>query len=123
MSPRHSMSEFSHGTHIQYVCLPRIAFQAELTFFDMYDKRILMKDRFGRVWSVFMSNAKELIPELTKGTVNAWWTMTKKGAAYGIEIDAKKAVSPSLTVDQDVPLLLEQAQDLNDLIPIFAKIL
>lgn len=105
-----------------YVMLPRISFQAILKYSRIDDKRITMKDRFDRDWSVYNTCADDLLPAMNKGVVETWCTIVKKGAMYGIVVDMKRPLALSIAQDEDVPYMLEHAQDLNLLVPYFQKL-
>lgn len=98
--------------------MPCIRFQAEMTFSHMTDKRIIMKDRFGRKWSVYASHINELVPRMNKGVVEAWWSIVKRGSMYGIVADVESPLG-AVDVDFDVPLMLDTVHDLRSVIPNF----
>ena len=98
----------------EIVELPRIRFQAELTFVRVYDKRIIMADRFGLPWSVYAGDLDALIPAMTKGVVEAWWTIVKRGSMYGLNVDLETPLGV-VVPDRDVPLMLNTAHDLRAL--------
>lgn len=102
----------------EIVELPRVRFQAEMTFVRVNDKRIVMKDRFGRMWSVYGSYIDQLVPLMTKGVIECWWTIVKRGSMYGIVADVESPLG-SVSQDEDVPLMLETAYDLRSLVPNF----
>ncbi len=103
----------------EIVELPRIRFQAELTFERFYDKRLIMTDRFGLHWSVYGGDIDALIPAMTKGVVEAWWTIVKRGSMYGLNVDLATPLGV-VVPDRDVPLMLHTAHDLRALYAPFA---
>jgi hypothetical protein len=102
----------------EVVELPRVRFQAQMTFVCMANKRILMKDRFGRDWSVYGSYIDLLVPRMTKGVIECWWEMTKKSNVYGLTADVEAPLG-KVAQDRDIPLMLEKSTDLNSLRPYF----
>ena len=118
----HTLLEYApyviKAAHPEAVELPRVRFQAQMTFVRMTEKRVLMKDRFGRKWSVYGSYIDLLVPRMTKGVVECWWEMTKKGNVYGLTADVEAPLG-TVGQNQDIPLMLEKATDLNSLWPYF----
>lgn len=102
----------------EVVELPRAKFQAQMTFQYVSEKRIIMKDRFGLDWSVYGSYIDQLVPLMTKGVIECWWVMTKRGSMYGLVADVDTPLGP-LPQDQDVPLMLNATSDIRSLWPQF----
>lgn len=96
-----------------YIMMPMVRFQAELHYRRLSDGRILMLDAYDRTWSVFSSSADEVLPAMQKGVLNAWWTMAKKGKAYGLMVDLKQPLLANVPANLDIPQMLEKVQDLN----------
>lgn len=92
--------------------LPRIRFQAKMTFSTLLDKRIIMKDRFNRSWSVYGSDINILVPAMAQGVVECWWSIVKRGAMYGLNADLNTPIGP-VAHDRDVPLMLDSVSDLR----------
>lgn len=103
----------------EVVELPRIRFQAKMTFATMLDKRIIMKDRFDRSWSVYASDINVLVPVMTNGVVECWWNIVKRGAMYGVNADVHSPLG-LVTPNTDVPLMLHSVTDLRSLEQAFA---
>ena len=96
----------------EVVELPCVRFQAQMTFVCMLGKRVLMKDRFGREWSVYASFINQLVPAMNKGVIECWWEIVKKSNVYGLTADVSAPVGP-VGSNQDVPLMLDTAFDLR----------
>lgn len=95
------------------IMMPRVRFQAKLHYKRLSDGRILMLDEYDRQWSVFGSSADEVLPAMTNGVIEAWWVMAKKGNAYGLTVDLKQALMARILPNQNIPLMLEKANDLK----------
>lgn len=106
-------------THPDYIMMPRVRFQAELTYKRLNQGRVLMSDVYGREWSVFGSDADKLLPAMQRGVLNAWWVMTKKGKAYGLTVDLNTPLMAQVPSNLDIPLMLEKTQDMQALMPYF----
>lgn len=102
-----------------YIMMPRVRFQAKLTYKRLSQGRILMSDDYDREWSVFGSDADKVLPAMNVGVLNAWWVMAKKGKAYGLTVDLDAPVMANLPSNLDIPLMLEKAQDMQSLMPFF----
>ena len=106
-------------TYPDYIMMPRVRFQAELTYKRLSQERVLMSDVYGREWSVFGSDADKLLPAMQRGVLNAWWVMTKKGKAYGLTVDLDTPLMAQVPSNLDIPLMLEKTQDMQALMPYF----
>jgi hypothetical protein len=104
---------------IDYIMMPRVKFQAELQYQKLDGGRILMRDGYGRQWSVFGAAADEILPAMQMGKLLAWWTMAKKGKAYGLTVDLKYPLMARVPAHQDIPLMLEKSTDLSSVMKEF----
>lgn len=112
----HTLQDWDHRidpAQPDCILMPCVRFQAELHFRCLSSGRVLMLDAYGRQWPVFASAANEVLPAMQKGALNAWWIISKKGKAYGLTVDLKAPLMPSVPIDQDVPQMLEKALDLK----------
>ena len=116
----HTMQDWDNPRYqkpVDYVMLPRVAFQAEMQYVRLDNGRVLMNDVHGRQWSVFGAAADELLPKMQMGKITAWWIMAKKGQACGLMVDTSRPLMAHVPSNQDVPLMLEKSTDLNAIIP------
>lgn len=102
----------------EVVELPRVRFQAMMMFHRTTDKRVIMKDRFGREWSVYNSCINQLIPAMTRGAIECYWEIVKRGSMYCIVSDVNAPLG-TVKPDQDVPLMLDTVYDLRSLVSQF----
>ncbi len=86
--------------------------------FHAEDKRVMVMDVYGRLWSVYQTEMNTLIPDMNKGVLDAWWSITKKVSMYGLTVDVQRPLGP-VTPDKDVPMLLANTKDLSDVVPFF----
>ena len=122
MERLHTMQDWErsiHPTHPDYIMMPRVRFQAELTYQCLSQGRVLMRDAYERTWSVFASDADKVLPAMRLGVLNAWWVMAKKGKAYGLTVELETPLVANLPSNLDIPLMLEKTQDMQALMPYF----
>lgn len=122
-APTNTLLEDPHGCLYQSPTevaeMPRIKFQAELTFGQLVDKRVTMQDRLGRRWSVYIGDMNKMVPRMVNGSISAWWTIVKHGNLYGLHVDVETPLMTNVPTHQDVPLMLNQVNDIRTLLPEF----
>ncbi len=122
MDRLHTMQDWERSINAaapDYIMMPRVRFQAKLTYRRLSQGRVLMTDDYDREWSVFGSDADKVLPAMAMGVLSAWWVMAKKGKAYGLTVDLDTPLVASLPTSMDIPLMLEKTQDMPSLMPYF----
>ena len=120
MESDHFATYYKNKYPSEIIELARVTFKAKMRFhaFHAEDKRVMVMDVYGRLWSVYQTEMNTLIPAMNKGVLDAWWSITKKGSMYGLTVDVQRPLGP-VTPDKDVPMLLANAKDLSDVVPFF----